>query len=872
MKRQATISSYFTPKKTKLEVPQQKNKIETKGLKEDKVLSAEDRKGLHEQFVERLGAVEQAKRQRRMEPVPQKHSPLELQVLELKARYPDCLLLIEVGYKFRFFGEDAKIASRVLHIANMVDRNFYVASIPVHRLSIHVQKLVNAGYKVGIVRQTETAALKAIGSNRNQPFERKLTQMLTKGTIVDEMYEPVMTHASGYLMCLIEERRGGNGPDDRVYTGMVAVQPSTGDIIYDTFEDTFMRNELETRLLHIEPSEILVPRVLSTPTEKLIKHLSTGEGAVRIEQMPLKDTLSVDYNAAVTFISEFYSKSEKAETLPAILELPDIVIKVLAALIRYLKEFDLSSMLHISKRISSFVSKSHMLMNANTLINLEVYRNNINNKEEGSLFSVLDHTRTKFGQRQLRKWVGRPLVDIEKLNERVDAINELLISSNPKKNKLLTLLKQLPDVEKGLCRIYYGRSSPAELVQVLDALLAVSNLFSTDVEPQFKSELLNRLFNALPSIHHDVSYYREMIDPTYASDKTKFFKSEAKWPDIPREKNNIKFVEGLLYDHLEELKTMTNLSNLKYVEVAGIEFLLEVENSKARLVPADWIKISGTKAVSRFHSRYIIQQLKEREQHKERLLLLTEKAFKDLLGEISEKYESFRDVVFCLAQLDCLLSLAATASQANYVRPHFTEERKIDVKQGRHPIIEKLTSYVSNDIQFSDSQTTMVLTGPNMGGKSSYIRQIALICMMGQIGSFVPAESATLCMLDAIYTRMGASDNMMRGESTFMVELHETSDIMRLATPRSLVILDELGRGTSTHDGQAIAYAVLQHFIQHVQSFTVFVTHYPSLSQLATQFSDKANNYYMDYIEEENNEGMYINYALQNGNLADTFV
>jgi DNA mismatch repair protein MSH3 len=193
-------------------------------------------------------------------------------------------------------------------------------------LTERFSRLVNAGYKVGIVRQTETAALKAIGSNRNQPFERKLTQMLTKGTIVDEMYEPVMTHASGYLMCLIEERRGGNGPDDRVYTGMVAVQPSTGDIIYDTFEDTFMRNELETRLLHIEPSEILVPRVLSTPTEKLIKHLSTGEGAVRIEQMPLKDTLSVDYNAAVTFISEFYSKSEKAETLPAILELPDIVM------------------------------------------------------------------------------------------------------------------------------------------------------------------------------------------------------------------------------------------------------------------------------------------------------------------------------------------------------------------------------------------------------------------------------------------------------------------------------------------------------------------------------------------------------------------
>lgn len=206
----------------------------------------------------------------------------------------------------------------------------------------------------------------------------------------------------------------------------------------------------------------------------------------------------------------------------------------------------------------------------------------------------------------------------------------------------------------------------------------------------------------------------------------------------------------------------------------------------------------------------------------------------------------------CLAHIDCLLSLTATAQQPNYVKPTFTNETQIDVVQGRHPIVEKLLStYVPNDISFHGTQKSMILTGPNMGGKSSYIRQIALISVMGQIGSYVPATSATLGILDAVYTRMGASDNMMKGESTFMVELYETSHIMKHATTKSLVILDELGRGTSTHDGQAIAHAVLHYFLEHIQSITLFVTHYPSLGNLVNEFPDQLRNCYMSYIEEK---------------------
>lgn len=401
---------------------------------------------------------------------------------------------------------------------------------------------------------------------------------------------------------------------------------------------------------------------------------------------------------------------------------------------------------------------------------------------------------------------------------------------------------------------------------MLDALIRVSTAFLKAHEPRFDSDLLNRIFDTLPTIHDTVVEFREAIHPCFNGDNmVDLFRSEERWPEIPKQKNNIKYVDALLEDQLEELKTATRMNDLKYVTVAGIEYLIEVPNTKTKNVPNDWIKISGTKAVSRYHNKHIIEQLKEREQYRELLALSAETAYKSFLSEISEKYEQFRDVVSSLAHLDCLLSLTITASQSNYSKPVFNtdeQETKIKVVDGRHPIVERLSStYVPNDIDFGGSQKAMILTGPNMGGKSSYIRQIALISIMGQIGSYVPAKSATLSILDAVYTRMGASDNMMRGESTFMVELHETSDIMKYATSKSLVILDELGRGTSTHDGQAIAYAVLKHFVQQIKSITLFVTHYPSLGKLVRTFPGEVRNCYMSYIQEGGDSGK-IHYSI----------
>ncbi|KAI8882585.1 hypothetical protein K501DRAFT_186472 [Backusella circina FSU 941] len=821
---------------------------------QDDDLAAATRRNL---FIERFGSESNIIRQKKIQEQSKGYTPLEKQVVELKDLHPGILLMIEVGYKFRFFGEDALIASRVLHIAHFKDRNFDVASVPVYRLDYHVRRLANAGYKVGVVRQIETAALKAIGDNKNTVFERKLTQLVTKGTIVGEMRSEVVSKDgddTSYLMCLVEENKGGSGKDDRVKIGMVAVHLSTGDVIYDAFDDGFMRTELETRLLHIEPSEILIPPTLSSPSSKVIRRWSSPRKGLndcaRLESMPESDKQTKEYNSALTFVSDFYCSNGKPEVLQFVLTLPQIVLKTLAGLVRYLQEIKLEKVLFSSKSFKHFVSQSHMSLNGNTLSHLEVFRNSTTFTAEGSLFSVLDYTLTSFGKRQLKKWIGQPLVDQEKLNERVCAADELKTTHNDKKPALVGLLKSLPDIEKGICRIHYLSATPKEVIQVLDVLIRVSRTF-TNGSP-FESNLLNQLFDIFPTIQDELTAFREEINDEF-KDKTNFFKPGSRYPEISQQKNNIKFVENELADYLNEVKKSTGLNDLQYAKTKNVEFQLEIKSKKLTTIPKDWIKMTGTKLVSRFHTPAIVSKLKSREEHRERLVLYAENAYKNFLTEIGGLYEQLREIVSSLATLDCLLSLSIVNSQVDYVKPTFSDENEIKVTDARHPVIEKLFTtrgYVPNDISFYGRQRNMVLTGPNMGGKSSYIRQVALISIMGQVGSYVPAKEARLGLFDAIYTRMGASDNMMKGESTFMVELYETSHIIKHATSKSLVILDELGRGTNTKEGQAIAYSVLHHFITEIKSIVLFVTHYPLLTNMVKEFPDCTRNCYMSYIED----------------------
>ena len=822
-----------------------------------------------------------------------KLTPMEKQYLDIKRKHLDTILIVEVGYKFKFFGEDARVAAKELSIVCIpgkyrfdehpseahLDR-FASASVPVHRLHVHVKRLVGAGHKVGVVRQLETAALKAVGDNRNAPFTRKLTNLYTKGTYIDDiegLEAPIGAPsggapATGYLVCITEQNSKGWGTDEKVRVGLIAVQPATGDVIHDDFEDGFMRSEIETRLLHIAPCEILIVGDLSKATEKLVQHLSGSKtnvfgDKVRVERVEKPKTMAAQ---AYSHVSNFYAGKMKAENanqdenanklLENVLKLAECVTICLSAMIAHLSEYGLEHVFDLTKYFQSFSARSHMLLNGTSLTSLEIYQNQTDHTAKGSLFWTLDRTRTRFGQRLLRKWVGRPPLMTSALDERVAAVEELKDGQpSVRVDKITHLLSQIKiDLEKSLIRIYYGKCTRPELLTVLQTMQRIAMEFVSAKEPSdagFQSSIINNAIAVLPTIADDVVSYLDQMNPeaAKADDKYNFFREEMESEDIMEQKMGIASVEQELDAHRAVAAEKVKKKRVEYVTVAGIEYLIEVENTQLKNVPASWAKISGTKKVSRFHTPEVVRLIRERDQHKEALAAACDVAYSRLLAEISSKYQSLRDSVQALATLDCLLSLATIANQPGYVKPEYTSETCISVEQGRHPMVEQLLldAYVPNDTELaSDGTRALLITGPNMGGKSSYVRQVALIAIMGQIGSYVPAESARLGMLDAVFTRMGAFDNMMAGESTFMVELSETSDILKQATPKSLVILDELGRGTSTHDGVAIAQAVLDHMVRDKKSLTLFITHYQNLSSLAKGFEKgELKNVHMKFTE-----------------------
>jgi DNA mismatch repair protein MSH3 len=559
--------------------------------------------------------------------------------------------------------------------------------------------------------------------------------------------------------------------------------------------------------------------------------------------------------------SQSRENDQAQDLLEKVLKLSEHVTVCLSGMITHLTEYGLEHVFDLTKYFQSFSARSHMLLNGNTLTSLEIYTNQTDQSARGSLFWTLDRTQTKFGQRLLRKWVGRPLLDKTRLEERINAVEELRSADQPamveKIRSLLTRVKS--DLEKSLIRIYYGKCSRPELLTVLQTMQRIANEFAfvkTDKDALFQSPLINTAIASLPTIGHDVVSFLEQINPeaAKADDKYAFFRESEEEEAIMEEKLAILAVEQELDSHRAEAASKIRKRRVVYVTVAGIEYLIEIDNSQLHDVPASWTKISGTKKLSRFHTPEVVRLIRERDQHKEALAAACDTSFAALLARIAAKYQSFRDCVQSLATLDCLLSLATVASQPGYVKPEYTDTTAIRVSQGRHPMVEQLLldAYVPNDIRLaSDATRALLITGPNMGGKSSYVRQIALIAIMGQIGSYVPAASATLGMLDAVFTRMGAFDNMMAGESTFMVELSETSDLLKQATPRSLVILDELGRGTSTHDGVAIAQAVLDYLVRQSRCLTLFITHYQTLSAMAGGYEGgELKNVHMRFTED----------------------
>ncbi|KAJ1953455.1 Mismatch repair protein msh3 [Linderina pennispora] len=418
------------------------------------------------------------------------------------------------------------------------------------------------------------------------------------------------------------------------------------------------------------------------------------------------------------------------------------------------------------------------------------------------------------------------------------------------------------DLERGLCRIRYQRATPNELLRILRSLDLAASLLSpgTEItEPRLLADVLSDEVWT-EELRASVSAWKSQLDPRCArsGDKRNLFQSGALHGRVQEFHTKIAQVESELEAHADSVAQGLGVKAFKFKSISGIDYLVDVTNVKARTVPDDWVKISSTKTNSRFHTPFIVRKLAEREQYRELLASAANSAYSDFLGEITSNYEQLRRLVHALATFDALLSLATLASRDGYTKPEIVDsnEAQISLTGARHPVLssDSTKPYVPNDIALGGPARAVILTGPNMGGKSSLIRTVALVCVMAQCGSYVPAEAAKLSIIDAIFTRMGASDDLMAGESTFMVEMRETAELMRQATPNSLVILDELGRGTSTHDGAAIAVAVLDYLARR-RPLTLFVTHY---AHLVDEFagSEQIRSFHMSFLERTADDGI----------------
>jgi DNA mismatch repair protein MSH3 len=808
--------------------------------------------------------VRKAKAAAEVGPSGETYTPYESQALSFIKDNPETILMIEKGYKFYFHEESAKIASGELGIIAYMKRNLLTASIPVHRKEVHMKKLLSKGHKVGIIEQTETAALKKASENKNTLFERKLTQLYTATTYVDEVgsVDDLDKYSAPPLLCLVESHKPDSA-EGEISIGIIAITPSTGDVIWDEFHDTVMRVELETRLVHTRPAELLVPREgLTKMTQKVLTHFANASHDQRIRTEIFNSTLN--RSEAFDFITNFYTTKASVSTeefspdklLALVAGLPQLVVISLAHSIKYLSTFSIADSLLGVKFFTKFTERSHMLLNGNTMTNLEIYQNQTDFTTRGTLMSILDHTSTKFGARLLKNWIGKPLTNKLILNQRIDAVEEIKFSKSPQLVELCRVLKRLPDLAKGLCRIQYGKCTCQELASLLSAFGTVANAFPDHLE-EFHSKLLNDIFSSLPKLKAPIKVLLGAIDIKKANSgrKDELWANPEQYPALDEYKLLIETVKSELDEELKSIRKLLRKPSLAWTTIAGIEYLVEIKKSEDRTVPTNWVVMSATKYLRRYHTPETKRFIDELSRYKEALNAEANRVFASFLSSIaSDHYSVMRDVVNKLGTADCLLSLAHVAHQEGYVRPEFIEEDSLEIVDGRHPMIEALRTdpFVPNTLCIGgDYPRSNVITGPNMGGKSSVVRMVALIAIMAQIGSYVPAKAVRLGLLDGVFSRMGASDELARGRSTFMVEMAQTSDILQKATHKSLVILDELGRGTSTADGMAIANAVLHHLVEHVKCKTLFITHYPLVAtELERKFPEEVQNVHMSYSTE----------------------
>lgn len=771
-------------------------------------------------------------------------SPMMQEYLRTKEAHPDCLLFYRLGDFYEMFFDDAEVASRELELTLTgkscgLDTRAPMCGIPFHAVDIYIARLVEKGYRVAICEQVEDPRL-AKGL-----VKREVTRIVTPGTNVSP--ETLDEHRNNYLLAIFYDAAAS-------LAGIAVADVSTGD--FHATQVTGSQKILD-EIQKYMPSEVICNEAF------LMSEISAED---------LRNRLSIVVN---TLDTHYYNENDCKEILLRhfrvssllALGIDDLRAATLAcgALLRYLYDTQMNDLANIT-RIDAYLAGKYMLLDTATRRNLELTETLREKKVHGSLLWVLDKTKTAMGARLLHQFLEQPLIDKKAIEERFDAL-EALSGSSVDRDELREYLSPIYDLERLLTKISYGSANPRDLLAFRESLRMIRPIHQ--VLTCLEAAELHRISEDLGNFDALVERLSAaLVDEPPLAMKEGGIIREGYNKDIDDFRSVKTNGRKLLMEMEERVRGETGIKNLKvkYNNVFG--YFFEVTNSFKDQVP-DYFERKQTLVGS---ERYTTTELKDLESRilgaEDKLNDLEYEEFDKLREEIKTQVVSIQKAAKAIAYLDVYASLSVVSERNGYVRPHINEKGLLQIKDGRHPVVEQMMpgDFVSNDTRLDSKKDCIaVITGPNMAGKSTYMRQVALITLMSQIGCFVPASSADLCVVDRIFTRVGASDDLGSGQSTFMVEMNEVANILRNATPKSLLILDEIGRGTSTFDGLSIAWAVVEYIANRkiLGAKTLFATHYHELTELEGKISN-VNNYCVA-VREKGDDILFLRKIIKGG-------
>ena len=766
----------------------------------------------------------------------EKVTPLMKQYNAIKTKYPDALLLFRVGDFYETFGSDAIKASSILGITLTARNNggskLELAGFPHHSLDVYLPKLVRAGQRVAICDQLEDP------SQTKTIVKRGVTELVTPGVVFSD--QVLDNKRNNFLAAVHFEKKE---------SGIALLDVSTGEFMLSQGS----RDYIEKLIQSFSPTEVLLQR---NKDKQFVEELGD-----KFYTFKMEDWVFTEDFAQEKLLNHFGTKSLKGF---GVAEMP-IGIVAAGAILHYLSETQHNKIGHISK-LSRIDEKNYVWLDKFTIRNLEIVHSV--NENATTLVDVMDKTVSPMGGRLLRRWVVMPLKDIKSIQARLDVV-DFLVSNKEFSNELHHLLASIGDLERLISKVAALRISPRETVQLKYALKSLDPVKQLCLKN--KNEALNTLANQINTCDALVMKLEaELRDDAPVLVQKGFVIKEG----IHTELDELRAIAHNGKDYLanmqQRLSDETGISSLKIAYNNVFGYYIEVRNAHQEKVPSDWIrKQTLTQA-----ERYITEELKEYEVKilgaEDKIQAIEQRLFEELVYSISEYLQPIQLNAGLIARMDCLLSFSKIAIQYNYCKPAIDDTKVIHITEGRHPVIERNLpigeEYVSNTVYLDEEQQQiMMITGPNMSGKSALLRQTALITLMAQMGSFVPAQSATIGYVDKVFTRVGASDNISSGESTFMVEMNETASILNNISDRSLILLDEIGRGTSTYDGISIAWAIAEYLHQHKQfkPKTLFATHYHELNDMSATFK-RIKNFNVS-VKELNKRIIFLRKLVEGG-------